>query len=424
MRGTVALMSELIYEKKTTEKKSHAFLALIFAFISALLLWFYVLGYDSPNYQKEFTVSVKIEGESVLSENQGLTILSDTGISVKVVVSGPQSVVNKLRDSDIISFVDVSEVTEPGKNTLPIQVVLPDENNLSVKSLSVDNAVVYIDRTVTAEIPVRIDISDYSLSDGYSIGDFTTAPVTVTVQGPEAEISKISYAYGVVKPGKIVNSAKFNVPVSLYNEGGAPVNNSYIRLVDTSVNVEVPVYKTADIPIKVYFVGGYFSTESASITLSKEYITVRGSVEDVDSLDEIKINIAENTLTTETIEKKITLPAGLEAVDDDLTVRATIIFNDVVKRRFPINASEVCEFVNAPEGFTITVTTANMNIWLCGPKDTLNTLTSSSFRAVADLKDLEFTKNCDYTVPLDLIFADGITGVFPSGDYSVAIFVY
>ena len=423
MKGTVVSMSELVYEKKTEKKNNHSFLALIFAFISALLLWFYVLGYDSPNYQKEFSVAIDIQGESILRETQGYTILSDTDVSVKVTVSGPQSVVNKLRDGDITAYIDVSGVTEAGSNRLPIQVLLPDENNLTVKSLNVDSAVVYIDRSVSAEIPVRIDVSDYSLPEGYSIGDFNTSPVTVTVQGPESELAKIAYAYGIVKPGKMDSSAKFNTSVTLYNEGGTPVNNSYIRLVDTSVSVEVPVYKTAEIPVKVYFVGGYFSTESASITLSKEYITVRGSVEDVNKLDEIKINIAENTLITETFEKKITLPDGIEAVDDDLTVNVTIVFNDVVKRRFAVNAADLCELVNVPDGFSVTVVTANMNVYLCGPKETLNFLTASSFKAVVDLEGIELTKNSDFTVPIDITLSDGISGVFPSGDYSVAIFV-
>lgn len=417
-------MSELNIEKKQKKKKNHSFPALIFAFVSALLLWFYVLGYDSPNYQKEFTVTVAINGESVLRETKGYTILSDTDISVKAVVSGPQSVVNKLRDTDITAFVDVSEVTEAGSNQLPIQIVLPDENNLSVKSLSVDYAVVYIDKSVTAEIPVRVDISDYSLPEGYSIGDFRATPVTVTVSGPEKEIAKISYAYGVVHPGKLENSAKFNTGVTLYNENGSQVNNSYIYLIDTAVNVEIPVYKTADIPVKVYFVGGYFSTESAAITLSKNYITVKGSVEDVNKLDEIKINIAENTLITENFEKKITLPSGIEAVHDDLIVNVNIIFNDVVKRRIAVNASDVCELINVPEGFTFTIVTANMNIYFCGPKEVLSTLTSSSFKAYANLENMEFSKNYDYTIPLDIVLADDITGVFPSGEYSVSIFVY
>ena len=417
-------MSELFNEKNGKKKNNHSFLALIFAFVSALLLWFYVLGYDSPNYQKEFTVNVELQGESVLRETSGYTILSDPNISVKVVVSGPQSVVNKLRDADITSFVDVSEVTGPGSNLLPIQVVLPDENNLSVKSLNVDFAAVYIDKSITAEIPVRIDISDYSLPEGYSVGDFTTTPVTVTVRGPETEINKISYAYGTVRPGTIGNSAKYNTSVTLYNSDGVQVNNSYINLIDTSVNVEVPVYKTADIPVKVYFVGGYFSTESATITLSKEYITVRGSVEDVNKLDEIKINIAENKLITETFEKKIILPEGIEAVSDDLIVTVGIVFNDVVKRRISVNASDVCEFVNVPEGINVMVVTSNLNLYFCGPKDMLSTLTSSSFKAVADLGGMELLRNYDYTVPIEIMLEDGINGVFPSGEYSVAIFIY
>ena len=280
-------------EKKPGKKRIYTFLVMLVAFISALLLWFYVLGYDSPNYEKEFDVPVMVEGVSELRETKGYTVISDFGFSIRVTVSGTQTEVNKLRSSDIRAFVDVSQVSVPGNNTLPINVTVKNENQITVKDKSMESAVIFIDKNIVAEIPVEIDFTDYSLEEGYSIGDFETTPITVTVEGPESEILKISKAYGIVQPGTRLNrSTKFNTTVTLYDAKGNKVTNSYINLKDTSVIVSLPVYRTVDIPVNVYFFGGYFSTDMADIALSDSYIKVKGLVEDFEGFSEIKINIA------------------------------------------------------------------------------------------------------------------------------------
>ena len=117
--------------------------------LSAIVLWLYVLGYDSPNYEKEFNVAVTAEGESELRAEKGYTIVSDFGFNIKVTVSGPQSEVNMLRADDIKAYIDVSGVTAAGNNSLPIYVVLPNENKLAVAAKSVESAVVFIDRCIS-----------------------------------------------------------------------------------------------------------------------------------------------------------------------------------------------------------------------------------------------------------------------------------
>lgn len=418
---------EAVSKDNKTGKSISSLLMIIVSCLSAMLLWFYVLGYDSPNYEKDFIVNVSLTGESTLREKTGLTVLSDFGFTIKVTVSGPQSEVNKLRDSDLSAYVDVSDVTTTGNNSLPVNVTLPNQNQLVVSEKSSDNAIVYIDRSVVAEIPVKIGVTDYKLSYGYSVGDFSTLPLTVTVQGPEAEVAKISYAYGEVRPGEIKGNGVYNTSVELFDSGNNRINNSYIQLIDTSVNVRIPLYKLADIPVKVYFVGGYYSTESAKITLSHNYITVKGLAEDVDKISEIRINIAENTLTSDTVVKRITLPDGVESVDGVTAVTAKVEFFDVVKRIISASGA-ACRLLNVPEDTEVSVLTVNLNINAMGQYDLLLDLTQNSFDFTADLSLMELEKGKTYQIPLNVVLKDEIaqvkSGVFVSGEYSVSIEVH
>ena len=62
--------------KKNAEKKSHSrlygFLVLIISLLCAVLLWLYVLGYDSPDFEKKFSqIPVTIIGNTELAEKTG-----------------------------------------------------------------------------------------------------------------------------------------------------------------------------------------------------------------------------------------------------------------------------------------------------------------------------------------------------------------
>ena len=81
---------------KKTKSRAFTLFVIVIAVLSAIVLWLYVLGYDSPNYEKEFNVAVTAEGESELRAEKGYTVVSDFGFNIKVTVSGPQSEVRRI----------------------------------------------------------------------------------------------------------------------------------------------------------------------------------------------------------------------------------------------------------------------------------------------------------------------------------------
>ena len=410
---------------KKTKNRLFTFFAIIIAAISAVVLWLYVLGYDSPNYEKEFNVPVTVEGESELRMKSGLTIISEFGFNIKVTVSGPQTEVNKLRADDIKAYIDISSVTEAGKCSLPIYVTLPNENKIAVSKKSVEEAIVYIDEAVVMEIPVKLDIMDYTLPAEYSLGDYTISPVTVTVRGPRAELESISYAHASINLGDTDRSINANVKVTLCDAYGAAVNSSYIELLDPAVDVHVPVKMVKTVPVNVYFIGGYFGTEAAQITLSHESIKVKGTTEDLEKIDEIKINIAENTLTSETVVKRITLPEGVESVDGVTSVTATVVFKDLARRIITVPRSSITNLI-CPEGFSAKVDDPAVEVAVFGhPQDLLH-MTGEDLSGTVDLTGFETEAGKSYYTGVTFSFSApyaGTPGLFVSGAYCVNVTV-
>ena len=142
---------------KTLDKQRVlTFSVMLGAFLLAILMWFYVLGYDSPNFEKRFAgIDVSVSGAAELKEKNGF--------AVDVTVAGKKTDVNRLSSDDIRAYIDISSLTENGRVPVRIQVDLP--NGIRLASLSTDTVYIYVDRSVTAEIELDVELTDYVLTN-------------------------------------------------------------------------------------------------------------------------------------------------------------------------------------------------------------------------------------------------------------------
>lgn len=410
-------------KKKAKHPRLYNFAVVIIAMLCAVLLWLYVLGYDSPDFEKKFSqISVTVVGNDELTERTGYTVISDMTFSFDVTVAGKKTDVNSMRETDITAYVDVSNVNSEGGIYLPVNVIVP--NGITVKSQSVSQAYLFIDEMVTAEVPVRVEVSDYKLPENTVIGDYTVNPVTVTVQGPRTDIEKISEAYANVTPGDITGSVTLNTSVVLRGKDGAEIHPSaYLRQIDRSVSVTLPVYTTKLLPVKVQFIGGVFGVDNAVITLSANDILVRGTASALAAIDEVALNIDETTLDTySTIIKRVILPDGVENVSGIDTIEVGIQLNQMGRRTVAADKS-VFELRNVPEGADVQIITQSLNIDFVGPIDLMRYFSSKYFTVVIDLSGLAVESGDNFFVPVTVIFKSEQPGVYVRGDYSVNIIV-
>ncbi|MFR5863860.1 MAG: YbbR-like domain-containing protein [Acutalibacteraceae bacterium] len=155
---------------KTLDKQRVlTFSVMLGAFLLAILMWFYVLGYDSPNFEKRFAgIDVSVSGAAELKEKNGFAVLSEFSFTVDVTVAGKKTDVNRLSSDDIRAYIDISSLTENGRVPVRIQVDLP--NGIRLASLSTDTVYIYVDRSVTAEIELDVELTDYVLTNDLLLG--------------------------------------------------------------------------------------------------------------------------------------------------------------------------------------------------------------------------------------------------------------
>ncbi len=401
----------------------HSLFALIICALLSVVLWLYVMDYDSPDFEKKFSqVPVKVTGVSELSQNSGMTLLSDVEFEFEVTVSGKKGEVNSLRTEDIQATIDVSNVYTPGGVYIPINVMVP--NGISVKSQSVESAYVVIDQRVSMEIPVKAELFGYTLPENGVMEDPVIAPETVTLLGPKAKLEKIDHAYVRIEPGELAGSVTVNAEYVLRDSQNAVIQDiSYITKVDSSVSVTVPVLATKMLPIKVQFIGGVFGTDNAVIKLSETSVKVVGTSMALASLDEIVLNIDETTLDpVSTLIKKIILPDGIKNASGYDTVTVNITLNQMGRRTV---SAERVDFVlkNVPEGIDVQFITETLHIEFFGPVDLMRYFDSNSFTVEVDLEGMHLESGENIFVPVNVVINPDVQGVYVSGDYSVNIIV-
>lgn len=387
------------------------FFTFLLAFISAVVLWFFAIDYESPDYTKTFSkIPIVVNGEEELRQELGYTLLEEPEMTVDVTIVGKRTDVNQVRTSDITAVIDLSSVVAAGENKFAVQITSP--NGTTVDSQSVSEVRLYVDNFVSRQFPIKIREMDYILSENMFIDKVTCSPSTVTVWGPENELSKISSAYANLSLGELVNSVKATGDVKLSDLNNYTVNNPYIILENTKVTASVSVYVEKEVPIRISLVGGVYNTLTADVRCDRETVLLRGTVEQMANVKEHVIEIDEtDTHFDLPIKLLINPPAGVTNVSDSMYATVLISVPDIGKLDMVINSKNV-EFLNMPEGMDAKAL-ENVVIQLRGLQDVLDTISEEDISVTVDMSALGELTAGNITVPVTVSIKNNeVSGVF------------
>ena len=405
--------------KKVSSKRLYQFSVQILSLLAAIMLWFYVMGANSPSYEKEFTeVPVTIVGGDVLRERHGYTVLSGTDIKIDIKLKGRKSEILKLRTLDLQVQADVSAIDSVGKQTCPINTVLP--SGISLISMSATDVTVYIDKSVSKSIPVKVNHTGY-ITTNLILGVYEASPSSVLVEGPENIIEKIDGAYADLKLDEIVGSVRARQTLVLKDKEGNIINNPYVNLRTKEADVYIPVYQEKTIPLKVSFVDGLLPITKANISISPSAILVRGLVEEMPKIQEIVFDVHEGQIDyIYQVKRNINLPSGIENRSGATSASISITLPDIGSRTIRL---EYIDYRNKPENleYSVSPASAAIDIKLKGETAALLNFEKELVTAYVDLSELEGKAPGIYQLPVFIDTNTSSTGVYPYGAYYVDI---
>lgn len=354
---------------------------LALSLLMALIVWAVATQENDPRDLLLLQIPVQLLGLPADSQ------ISNVPETVEIRVEAPASQLRTLSEDLFTAELNVSGLPA-GEHAVPITVrhSLP---NLTIDYQAPERASVTIERIVTRQIPIDVEVSgDVAL--GYQMGEPFVDPSTISVTGPASRVDQLAEA----RIQLFLDSPREEVirrrTPTFYNGQGEIASISGLTLNSRDVQVTIPVNQLAGFGVKPIIVD--WTGEPATgyrvlnVTAQPDSALVTGRPSVVEAV---------NFLRTETIDisglrDSVTVPAALN-LPDDLALEdiQSVIVNIEIE---PIITTDVIrrapEIRNLGEGLTVTLSTDEVAVFVAGPFNRLESLTSSDVLVSVDLLGL------------------------------------
>ncbi len=425
IRRTLTYLSSLLQRpgdaeraEKEDEAKEvgfrHSWLAMLGSLFLAFIIWLAVMSGDNPGASGEFNdVPLRIDNKS------GLSILSGGDLAVDLRVEGKRSVIRSVDISDIDVSIVIEEDTTPGRYTYDISVQLP--GGLTLVESSMTQAMIYLDHTTSANVPIKVKLADYILQDSYEIAmsDITTAITSIRVTGPKTLLETIDCAQVSLSLGSVTRSITCIGALKLVDASGNPISSSYIRMAQSEVSVTIPVYKYRTITPSIRFKHGLFSEDNVKVEISPASFRVKGEADIIDQLSWEQV-IDEKTITgNATVKYAIGFDESVQILDDFDEVSVTITHLSTATKPIVLQSSAIT--VEGAGNNSYEILTPSLTVNFRGDSELLERFGMSGFVARIDLTPYALAEGT-LTVPLAFYIGGDYAGkVWEVGSYSVSI---
>lgn len=361
----------------------------------ALVLWFLVAQIDDPQVTAPFVnIPVRLVNTELLTQqNKVYSVLDETDV-VRVTVKAPDSIIQKLRASDIVATADVSKLTDI--NTIAITYTIQNTDAEAIKYIKGDHDVVQLSVEERATKWVRVTgLVTGEVAEGYTHSDIVLDQTMVEISGAKSVVETIQSAIIKVDVSGATSKISLNAEPELYNKEGKIVSASSLEQNFSYVHAEVDILATKEVPINVTVTGtpaeGYLA--NGQVELSLESVVLAGSASTLSGMKSIEIPESYTDITdlTDTLVvtyklKEYLAGTGIEVANrgtDEVVIKIGI--EKKVDKVFKIDTAGIT-LTNIPEGYTAKITDeAQGEVKLRGLSASLGNLQTSSLNPVIDV---------------------------------------
>ena len=206
----------------------------VFAVALSVLLYFVALSETNPFDQRETGFSVPVQ---VVNVPPGLVVTTPQQ-TVRLWVTAPQNVFNRLRPENFTAQVDATGATA-GDNQLPISASSTDPE---VRNVSTDpaNLLIHLEEVRDQVIPVRGNLQG-QVAPGYTVGTTSIDPPRITVTGAASLVGRASEAVVDVNVDHVTVSVNGAFTPRVVDDRGNDLKDLNLRASPQSVTVQVPI---------------------------------------------------------------------------------------------------------------------------------------------------------------------------------------
>ncbi len=405
--------------------KKNKIVSILLSLVIAVCLWIYVVSTVTPDdSQWIYNIPVTFTNEDGLFSDRDLVLSSGRDATVDIRLYGKRQDLLKLDNTNITITADLSQVTGAGDWRLPYEIEFPEtvtSSDIKVESRSKYYISVTVDKLATKEVEVRA-VFQGDVAEGYTQEAIELEYDSIEVSGPKDLVDSVAWAQVVLERTNVSKTVSDTLSFTLMDEDGNEIESDELKCSVNNVSIDkigvmMPVNMVKEVPLRVDFIeGGGATVDHAVWDISPSTVTIKGDPEVLSGLNSITLGTIDLSSVQTTLKKEfeIIIADGLTNMTDT-TATVTVELKNLKTKTFRITNITLA---NVPEGLQAQIGTLSLQVQVRGPAETIDELTASSIRAVADLSGLNGTGQ--FTVAAD-IYVDGASDVGAIGSYSILV---
>lgn len=404
---------------------SHVFWV-IFSLAVALIMWiYYTSNYGATRTQTFYGVEVTFTGQEAMRDTLNLVVSDQDTSTVNVTLTGTRRDISQITSADLKAVVNLSNITMAGYRTMSYSISYPTTVNqagIRETSKSPSTIALQISKLSTKTFPVT-GVFEGTTAEGYMVdsAEMTFDPANVTFTGPEEELEQIAKVQVTVGRDEVSSSFSAEGNYVLLDANGNILEFEDVQADTETVTVTVPVSTIKEVALDVTLIDGGGASGETNVVkhIEPATITVAGDAATLDGLNSISlanINLADYLAFPET-EYNIVLPNGVECLTGETTATVSLEFVGLSSDLFIVTN---LSYINAPDGYDISIIDVNKVITVRAPSNILPRITANNIRVVADLSGLSEATAGRYRAPTT-VYVDGYDSAGAVGSYNVYV---
>lgn len=399
----------------------------ILALVISFVLWIVVVNITDPFGTITYKdVPVKFVNNNLSTNGKTLEILNNTEVIESVTVKAPRSVIRELGNSNdnIEAIADFNRMSMD-ETHVPIEFSVSKYSD-KVENIKATHTTLEVNVETRRYIqkPIMATISG-EVSEGYVVGDISTAQNQVKISGPESIIERIDKAGVDVQVTGFTDNISTLSEVVLYDIDGNEISNKNLMLNIENLRVDVEILASKTVPVS-FNVSGMPDENSAltgDLYTDVEEVTIAGKKATVDAIAAIivpssALNVSglKSNLNV-TIDVKDYLPAGIRLAPSDFDgkINVTVAIEEYKQETYSVYLKNV-DMQSGPDGFDIDWAEKNdyVEFTLVGLARDLDKLKLDSLDYHVDFGDYSMANGIDtfktglYRLNLNLNLPEGI----------------
>ena len=172
-------------KKKILKKLLNNLPLKILSILISIVIWYVVVSVNDPIVKERFDVPVQVTNEAYIAAGKKTYQIAEEYQTVTVTVTDNNSVVSRLKASDITVTADLTQIVTMDTNPVyvPIKATcsMVKQEKLSTVTATIP---VEIEDVDSEKFPITIDAGNTKPAKDYEVGTMTSDPESITISGP------------------------------------------------------------------------------------------------------------------------------------------------------------------------------------------------------------------------------------------------